>query len=170
MGWPCGQRDARRAYDAKGRVVSTTDAVGSVTDYVYDTNGNLSTVTAPSNNDAGTRPVTTYGYDALGRVTSVTDPLTHVTTYTYDVLDRVATVTLSSLMLFSKPAGGLVFDLLAFALDGAGIASREAGRRRRERAASRFFPPTALPSWPGLLPLPCPGFAGASTAAPVDAG
>jgi RHS repeat-associated protein len=93
------------AYDAKGRVLSTTDAVGSVTDYVYDMAGNLSTVTAPSNNDAGTRPMTTYGYDALGRVTSVTLPLTYVTTYTYDVLDRIATVTIP------KPTSGssLVF-------------------------------------------------------------
>ena len=65
-----------------------------MTDYEYDATGNLFRVTAPSNNDAGTRPMTTYGYDSLGRVTSVTDPLTHVTTYTYDNLDRVLTVTL----------------------------------------------------------------------------
>jgi YD repeat-containing protein len=51
-------------------------------------------VTAPSNNDAGTRPVTTYGYDPVGRVTAVTDALGHQTSYTYDNLDRVTSVTL----------------------------------------------------------------------------
>jgi RHS repeat-associated protein len=81
-------------YDVQGQVTRATSATGGVTDYEYDAAGNLFRVTAPANNDAGTRPITTYGYDSLGRVTSVTDPLTHVTTYTYDALDRVLTVTL----------------------------------------------------------------------------
>jgi RHS repeat-associated protein len=85
---------ATYTYDTHGRVLSVTDALGAVTDYAYDATGNLQTVTAPSNNDGGMRPVTTYGYDAVGRVTSVTDPLGKTTTYTYDPLDRIATVTL----------------------------------------------------------------------------
>ena len=80
-------------YDAQGRVTQVLSATGAATDYEYDAQGNLYRVTAPSNNDAGTRPVTTYGYDSLGRVTSATDPLGHATTYTYDDLDRVLTVT-----------------------------------------------------------------------------
>jgi RHS repeat-associated protein len=91
---------ATYAYDAHGRVTSTTDAAGSVTDYMYGASGNLPTVTAPSNNDAGVRPVTTYGYDVVGRVTSVTDPLGKSTTYAYDALDRVTSVTLP------KPSAG----------------------------------------------------------------
>lgn len=87
-------------YDAQGRVTRQTSAGGGQTDYTYDAQGNLHTVTAPANNDGGTRPVTTYGYDALGRVTTVTDPLGHDTTYTYDPLGRVLTVTLP------KPSGG----------------------------------------------------------------
>jgi RHS repeat-associated protein len=71
-----------------------TDAGGAVTDYSYDPSGNLMSVTAPSNNDAGTRPVTAYTYDSVGRVNTVTDALTKVTTYTYDALDRIKTVTL----------------------------------------------------------------------------
>jgi RHS repeat-associated protein len=81
-------------YDSHGRVTSVTDATSGRTDYAYDASGNLFTVTAPSNNDSGVRPVTTYGYDSLGRVTSVTDALNHQTTYTYDAVDRVLTLTL----------------------------------------------------------------------------
>jgi RHS repeat-associated protein len=81
-------------YDTKGRLTRQTSATGGVTDYGYDAVGNLETLTAPANNDAGTRPVTTFGYDAAGRVTSVTGPLGHATAYTYDALDRVLTATL----------------------------------------------------------------------------
>jgi len=81
-------------FDTHGRVTAVTDATGGRSDYAYDASGNLFTVTGPSNNDGGVRPVMTYGYDSLGRVTSVTDPLNHGTTYTYDAADRVLTVTL----------------------------------------------------------------------------
>ncbi len=85
---------ATYAYNSRGQIISQTSATGAVTDYGYDTAGNLTTVTGPANNDAGTRPLTTYGPDSLGRVLSVTDPLGKVTSYTYDNLDRVLTVTL----------------------------------------------------------------------------
>lgn len=81
-------------YNVNGQVIRVTDAAGAVTDYGYDSSGNLTAVTGSSNNDAGTRPSTLYGYDALGRVTTVTDPLSQTTTYTYDALDRVKSVTL----------------------------------------------------------------------------
>jgi RHS repeat-associated protein len=81
-------------YDSLGRMTGLTSSTGGVTEYGYDASGNLTTVTAPANNDAGIRPVTTYAYDSLGRVTSVTDPLSHVTTCSYDTLDRVTALTL----------------------------------------------------------------------------
>lgn len=85
---------ATYVYDSQGRMTRSTTAAGGATDYGYDAAGNLTTVTAPANNDGGTRPVTSYAYDSLGRVTSVTDALNHATAYTYDALDRVKTVTL----------------------------------------------------------------------------
>lgn len=80
-------------YDTKGRLTRQTSAIGGATDYGYDAVGNLETLTAPANNDAGSRPVTIYGYDAAERVTSLTDPLGHVTSYAYDALGRVTSVT-----------------------------------------------------------------------------
>jgi RHS repeat-associated protein len=81
-------------YNSKGQVTRYTSGSGGVTDLVYDAQGNLHTATLPANNDAGTRPVITYGYDSLGRVTSVTDALNHQTTYQYDNVDRVISITL----------------------------------------------------------------------------
>jgi len=81
-------------YDSSGRTTRVTNAAGWATDYAYDAAGNLTAVTAPANNDAGTRPITSYGYDSLGRVTSVTDPLGHTTIYAYDAADRITAVTL----------------------------------------------------------------------------
>ena len=81
-------------YNAHGQVTRHTTATGGATDYGYDAQLNLRTLTLPANNDSGTRPVITYGYDALGRVTSVTDALTHQTTYQYDNLDRATVATL----------------------------------------------------------------------------
>jgi RHS repeat-associated protein len=92
---------AQTQYDlgAHGRVESVTDAVGAVTQYVYDENtmalvrvvdpvgdttsfaydatGCIVAVTAPGGG------VTAYDRDAMGRVTVVTDPVGRVTTLTW---------------------------------------------------------------------------------------
>jgi YD repeat-containing protein len=100
-------------YDAQGRVTSyaqgsnpavslsyatpgqtdVTDALGNVTSYKMDGQGQLTEIDAPAVN--GARAVTSYSYDASGNVASVTDALGNVTTYQYDangnrVLDRDA--------------------------------------------------------------------------------
>jgi RHS repeat-associated protein len=91
-------------YDSQGRMLSDSTAGGARTDSAYDSQGNQATVTAPANNDGGTRPVTQFGYDPAGRVTSVTDPLGNVTSYTYDNVDRVVAVTRP------RPSAGSALD------------------------------------------------------------
>ncbi|GAA4233421.1 polymorphic toxin-type HINT domain-containing protein [Actinomadura meridiana] len=75
-----------------GLLLTTTDALGAVTKYLYYDNGDLARVTAPSG------LVTTYTYDALGRRTSETEvsdaqPDGVTTTYTYDAQSRPLTST-----------------------------------------------------------------------------
>jgi RHS repeat-associated protein len=90
-------------YDSKGRILQQTSAGNAPTDYAYDSQGNLSTVTAPLNSDSGSRPQTVYSnYDGAGRPQTIRDPLGKITTYTYDSLGRVLTVTL-------PPANGNTF-------------------------------------------------------------
>lgn len=84
---------ATYVYDNHGRVIQEITATGATTDYAFDAQGNLATVTAPANNDLGTRPVTAYAYDALGHVTSITDSLGHVTTIASDAIGRILAVT-----------------------------------------------------------------------------
>lgn len=86
-------------YDSQGRILSSTDAAGSVTTYSYDFLGNLSTLRRPANNASGTQPITTYQYDDKGRVARVTTPdhdpsslVGYDLEYVYDELDRITAV------------------------------------------------------------------------------
>jgi RHS repeat-associated protein len=70
------------AYDALGRVKSTTDQRTNTTTYAYDDAGQRISVTDPLNN------VTHFAYDAAGNQTSMTDALTHTTQVVYDDAGR----------------------------------------------------------------------------------
>lgn len=92
---------------------SVTDPLGRVTSYVYDANGNVTSVTKLSGTSNAvttsmtydstfnqllsvTDPLnntTNFGYDTLGNLTSITDPLQHQTTMTYDGEGRVLSST-----------------------------------------------------------------------------
>ena len=67
------------------------------TQYTYDANGNLTTVTAPANSTTDTTyRTTTFYYDALNRLADVFDPINttvHPTQYGFDGLDQVRSVT-----------------------------------------------------------------------------
>jgi RHS repeat-associated protein len=104
------------ARDAQGRITQITDLNGKSHTYVYDTAGNLASVTKPD----VTAPVTyTYSADHLllqqtdprdnstsatyfanGRLQSSTDPLGNVTQYSYDLTTNTTTTT--------NPDGGVI--------------------------------------------------------------
>lgn len=70
-----------------GRLTTTTDPNGVVTNFGYDADGRLL-----FREDALAKRVT-FTYDALGNVLTVTNALNETTNYTYDHRNRVATVT-----------------------------------------------------------------------------
>ncbi|HKV42967.1 MAG TPA: BPSL0067 family protein [Blastocatellia bacterium] len=100
---PCGCAQLTNTYDGNGNVLTSTDRLGNtetfqhepvfnnvtrytdklgrVTNFGYDSNGNLLSVTRA----AGTLNLTTsFGYDSFGELTSVTDPLGHTAHFEYD--------------------------------------------------------------------------------------
>ena len=91
-------RTPLRITTALDRWTIKSDAVGNRTDYGYDTQGRLTTVTqaAVVNPSTGVsvRPVTTYGYDQYGNQTSITDANGHVTTFAFDAFGHQLTTTL----------------------------------------------------------------------------
>ena len=76
-----GPQSSQYAYDAKGRLMSRTDALGGVIQYGYDDAGR-----ATSFITAGARAYG-FGYDANGNATSVTMPSGAVHTLSYTPID-----------------------------------------------------------------------------------
>ncbi|MFC1533671.1 RHS repeat-associated core domain-containing protein [Thermodesulfobacteriota bacterium] len=74
-------------YDLEGNVASVTDPKGYTTYYEYDPLNRLKTVTQ------SVTVVTTYTYDGHGNLASVTDAESHTTTYQYDDMGRLITTT-----------------------------------------------------------------------------
>ena len=74
-------------------LATSTDFNGNTTDYTYDANNQLISITQPADEAAGTRPVSTFTYDSARRLSSSTDPLGRTTSYSYDNRDRIVSVT-----------------------------------------------------------------------------
>ncbi|MFK0288447.1 DUF6531 domain-containing protein [Streptomyces sp. NPDC090499] len=74
-------------YDDFGRVLTATDPLDRTTTNIYDSLGNLKSVTAPDG------AVTEYTYDANGNVIDETAPGDRVTHYEYDSAGRETSVT-----------------------------------------------------------------------------
>jgi YD repeat-containing protein len=87
---------ASYTYDAAGQPLSSTDARGYVTDFVFDARGLIKTVYLPDPDGSGPqwRPWTSYVHDNAGRMTKVEDHLGRATTYDHDSRNRVTSVTL----------------------------------------------------------------------------
>jgi len=97
-------------YDALGRVISST--VGSsVTSYTYDANGNVLTVTLPNG------VVTTNAYDDAGRLTSITDALGNSITYTLDNAGNITKEEYKDSASTLKYTASKVYDELSRVLD-----------------------------------------------------
>ncbi len=81
------ERRIEYSYDANNRLISTTDALGSVTELMLDALGNI-----VSRTEARGKPeqrVTTYAYDALGRLSSETNARAVTTHYQYDAVGNL---------------------------------------------------------------------------------
>lgn len=68
---------------ASGLINSVTDALGRVTTYSYNSNGNVTAMTRL----AGTSQAVTYQFtytDDYNQIASITDPLNHTTTFSYN--------------------------------------------------------------------------------------
>lgn len=74
-------------YDSEGNIASVTDPNSNTTFYDYDALNRLITTTKPGN------VITSYTYDMHSNQSSVTDAESHVTTYEYDDMGRVLTST-----------------------------------------------------------------------------
>lgn len=77
-----GQTDAAgtstAAYDSLGRLTASTDGNGVATNYAYDLDGNLTSLSYPGGN------IVVRKFDSLDRLSSVTDWLSNTTNFSYD--------------------------------------------------------------------------------------
>src|SRR5205814_5598396 len=95
-------------YDALGRLVTVTDALGQATSYGYDELGNRLTQTDANQHTTSfvydqrgrriqrklpMRQSESYSYDAIANLTAKTDFNGHTTTYTYDTMNRLTAKT-----------------------------------------------------------------------------
>ncbi|MCA9047205.1 MAG: VCBS repeat-containing protein, partial [Planctomycetaceae bacterium] len=78
------------AYDLAGNLVSTTDALGRLTEYVYDDLNRRIEVKLPALSYNGSTVVATQQttYDAVGNVVTQTDTMGRTTQFEYDALNR----------------------------------------------------------------------------------
>ena len=83
-------------YDAAGNKLSSTDARGNTTDYVYDALNRLTTTILPdaTSIDQLGRAVLQTSYDLAGNIVAQTDEDGRVTQFAYDRLNRVTQIVL----------------------------------------------------------------------------
>ncbi len=77
--------------DANGNVLSSTDDLGRVTTFTYDSNNNMTSKSVQL--DANTTATTSYAYNSFGEVLTMTDALGNTTTNAYDANGNLLSVT-----------------------------------------------------------------------------
>ncbi|WP_275041015.1 DNRLRE domain-containing protein [Nocardiopsis valliformis] len=84
---------ARTSYDALGRMVEQTDALGNTRTYTWDQLGNLARITDPELTGHTEAGEWIYFYNPVGEMLAAVDPLEARTEATYDDLGRQVTDT-----------------------------------------------------------------------------
>lgn len=79
------------AYDLQGNLLTVSDPLNRVTTNTYDPLNRLATMTQPAAAAGQSRPVIGYAYNGLDQLTQVTDPRSLVTSYSYDGLSNLNT-------------------------------------------------------------------------------
>ncbi len=80
-------------YDALDRLASMQEPLGYVTDYEYNSRGQLTKTTFPPDPVTSVRYTKVNTYDLIGMLTATTDELGHTTNYVYDDFRRLLTTT-----------------------------------------------------------------------------
>jgi len=78
-------------YDTEGNLTSITDALGHPTGFVYDANNHLQTVNFPT--QGSTTPTESYSFDSLGNLLNMTDRKGQTIQFAYDSLNRLTSKT-----------------------------------------------------------------------------
>jgi RHS repeat-associated protein len=101
-----------KTFDSYGNVLTSTDELGHVTSYTYDSNQNPLTVSVQSG--PGTYATTTYTYNSFGEPLTITDPLGNTTTNTYDAHGNLVSV------IAPAPNGNTAASVTQFAYNSLG--------------------------------------------------
>jgi len=102
-----------RVYDALGRLVSQTDAEGTITTFTYDGAGRLlQTRMTDAAGTAATERVVRYFYDANGRQTGLLDAEGYLTEHSYDLAGRrIASKAYATVTAIAQRAAGTLAQL-----------------------------------------------------------
>lgn len=90
----CGGRgNYSYTYDSQGNRLTSTDPLGHLTKFSYDSNGDVTQKQIQSDSSGTQFQNWSYTYNSLGEVLTATDPLGNMTTNTYDTKGNLLTTT-----------------------------------------------------------------------------